>query len=181
MPRPQRAGVPRRRKQRSRPTPRWLLKRTDLDTIARTRLLMVLSVLSGEKPVTTAIEQGGISRGFYYQLETKAINAMLSALAPGSDGDPSSDASSTTRRIAALEEKVTQLEQEKRRAERLLFLTRKVVPAGVLKTAKGRPPKATHSTAAGKPPSSRSAKVKRPHPSTPATSIPIPAGEIAVP
>ena len=185
MPRSPRVEPSRRRKQRSRPTPRWLTKRTDLDAIARTRLLMVLSVLSGETPVTTAIERGGISRGFYYQLETKAINAMLLALAPGSDGDPSSDASSTTRRIADLEDKVIQLEQEKRRAERLLFLTRKVVRPGPMKTAKGRPPKTTSSTSAGKAPSMRSVtKPMRPRGATtssPTTSIPTPAGGSAVP
>ncbi len=53
------------RKQRSRPTPRWLTKQPDLDAVARNRVLLVLSVLSGEKPVTTAIEEFQISRGFY--------------------------------------------------------------------------------------------------------------------
>jgi hypothetical protein len=71
------------RKHRSRPVPRWLSKPSDLDLVARNRVLLVLSVLSGEKPVTDAIADTGISRGFYYQLEAKALNAMLLALAPG--------------------------------------------------------------------------------------------------
>lgn len=53
-------------------TPRWLVKRTDLDAVARNRVMMVLAVLSGEKPVTTAVEEAGISRGFYYQLDQSA-------------------------------------------------------------------------------------------------------------
>ena len=34
---------------------------------------MILEVLSGEKPVTDAIEQAKISRGHYYQLEERAL------------------------------------------------------------------------------------------------------------
>ena len=33
----------------------------------------MLSVLSGEKPVTDAITEAGISRQLYYQLEEKAL------------------------------------------------------------------------------------------------------------
>src|SRR5688572_32482695 len=78
----------RTRARRARPTPRWLTGRPDLDDLARRRCLMVLSVLSGEKPVTTAVEELAISRGTYYQLETKAILAMLRALAPGAETNP---------------------------------------------------------------------------------------------
>ena len=95
------------RARRSRPTPRWLMTKTDLDVVARNRVMLVLSVLSGERPVTTAIEEAGISRGFYYQLETKALNAMLLALAPGTDGEPSPDATGLHARIKQLEEKLT--------------------------------------------------------------------------
>ncbi len=130
------------RSRRSRPTPRWLSTKTDLDAIAKNRVMLVLSVLSGEKPVTTAIEDAQISRGFYYQLETKALNAMLLALAPGSDGDSSPDATGLTARIAQLEEKLARAEAAQRRAERLLFLQRKLSP-GAVKTSRGRPPKST--------------------------------------
>lgn len=131
------------RARRSRPTPRWLTKQPDLDTVARNRVLLVLAVLSGEKPVSTAIEESGISRGFYYQLETKALNAMLLALAPGSDGDASPDATGLHHRIKELTEKVERAEQAQRRAERLLFMQRKLTSTGPVKTQRGRPPKPT--------------------------------------
>lgn len=135
-----------RRKPRSRPTPKWLTKKPDLDAVARNRVLLVLSVLSGEKPVTTAIDESGISRGFYYQLETKALNAMLLALAPGADGDPSPDAAGLHHRIKDLEAKLQRAEQAQRRAERLLFMQRKMMSPGPVKTHRGRPPKPTTSS-----------------------------------
>ena len=129
------------RKRRSRPTPKWLAKESDLDSVARNRVLLVLSVLSGEKPVTSAIEEAGISRGFYYQLETKALNAMLLALAPGADSDASPDATSLHQRIKQLEDKVARAEASQRRAERMLFVQRKLTSTGPVKTQRGRPPK----------------------------------------
>lgn len=135
---------------RSRRTPRWLTRKTDLDAVARNRVMMVLAVLSGAKPVTTAIGEAGISRGFYYQLETKAINAMLLALAPGSDGASSPDATGLHQRIRDLEAKVERAEQDKRRAERLLHMQQKVMGSGPVKTARGRPAKTTSSTKAGR-------------------------------
>ncbi len=174
------------RKQRSRPTPKWLTKKLDLDAVARNRVLLVLSVLSGEKPVTTAIDESGISRGFYYQLETKALNAMLLALAPGSDGDASPDATGLHQRIKDLTEKVERAEQAQRRAERLLFLQRKLTSSGPVKTHWGRPPtKPTRSTPTGRK-SWRSSTTTKPTPSkrapsaspkAPPPSIPTPAGE----
>lgn len=140
------------RKRRSRPTPRWLTTKTDLDQVARNRVMLVLSVLSGEKPVSTAIEESGISRGLYYQLETKALNAMLLALAPGADGEASPDATGLHHRIKELEDKLARAEQAQRRAERLLFVHRKM-SAGPVKTQRGRPAKPTttiSSTPAGR-------------------------------
>jgi hypothetical protein len=154
--------------------------------------MLVLSVLSGEKPVTTAIEEAEISRGFYYQLETKALNAMLLALAPGSDGDASPDATGLHSRIKQLEDKLGKAEAAQRRAERMLFLQRKLTP-GPVKTHRGRPPKTTTSSTLGgrrswrsstttkstkaKPRSAKS--VTTASPST--TSTPTPAGANAVP
>ncbi len=139
------------RRPRSRATPRWLATTSDLDQIARNRVLLILAVLSGEKPVTTAITEHGISRGFYYQLETKALNAMLLALAPGSDGDASPDAMGLQNRIKHLEAKLTRAETAQRRAERLLHVQRKLTMAGPVKTRRGRPPKQpTSSTPAGR-------------------------------
>jgi hypothetical protein len=132
---------PQERLRRPRPTPRWLVEKQDLDEVARRRCLLVLSVLSGERPVTDVIEEAQISRGTYYQLEERALNAMLLALVPGtmSPGAPGADLAA--RRIEELEARVTQLEQEKRRAERLLLLTRKVMKPGPVKAVQGRPAK----------------------------------------
>jgi hypothetical protein len=151
--RARRGGEPvrpeRRRKQRARPMPRWLKEQQELDEVARRRCLMVLSVLSGETPVTEAVETAKVSRGTYYQLETKALKAMLAALAPGASEEPSAAADGAARRIAALEEQVARLTQEKRRNERLLFLTRKLVKPGPMKGTAGRPPKSRSSARSG--------------------------------
>lgn len=165
MARRQRDDSPKQsRERRSRPTPRWLSQKTDLDEVARNRVMLVLSVLSGEKPVSTAIEESGISRGFYYQLETKALNAMLLALAPGGDGDTSPDATGLHQRIKDLTDKVERAEQAQRRAERLLFMQRKLTSSGPVKTHRGRPPKTTtRSTPAGRK-SWRSSMTTKPTP-----------------
>lgn len=126
-----------RRKNRSRSTPKWLLTAESLDAIAKARCLMVLRVLSGEQPVTEAIVEAKISRGTYYQLETRALNAMLSALNPLSSPDGTPDLTSPARRITELEAKVKRLEQDKRRAERLLFMTRKVIRPVPVTTGRG--------------------------------------------
>lgn len=178
------------RKRRSRPTPRWLERKPDLDQVARNRVLLVLSVLSGEKPVTTAIEEHAISRGFYYQLETKALNAMLLALAPGSDGDASPDAMGLQHRIQQLEEKLERAEAAQRRAERLLLVQRKLTNSGPVKTHRGRPPKTTTSSTPAGPKSWRSStttklttkprRPRSPRATTPASTA-MPAGASAVP
>jgi hypothetical protein len=112
---------------------------------------MVLSVLSGEKPVTTAVEELGISRGLYYQLETRALQAMLQSLAPGPDGTKA-QAGSPAERISELEAKVEKLERDKRRGERLLLLTRKTLASSV-KTGRGRRTKRRVSSTPGPGPS----------------------------
>jgi hypothetical protein len=155
--------------------------------------MLVLSVLSGETPVSTAIEEAQISRGFYYQLETKAINAMLLALAPGSDGDPSPDATGLHHRIKQLEDKVMKAEAAQRRAERLLFIQRKLTSSGPVKTRRGRPPKTTTSSTPGGRRSWRSSTTTKltkspraaPNPKTarnptPASTV-MPAGASAAP
>jgi hypothetical protein len=116
--------------------PKWLLKGEELDRLAQERCLMILSVLSGEKPVSDAIEEAGISRGTYYQLETRALGAMLRSLEPAASSD--ADPLSPTKRIAALEGKVKDLQQARRRAERLLLMTRRVMKGREKKTASTR-------------------------------------------
>ena len=91
------------RKHRSRPLPKWLQERRDLDEMARRRCLLILSVLSGEKPVSDAIAESGLSRNTYYQLEEKALGGMLQALGPTPPGrKPDRSAE-----LAALQAKVT--------------------------------------------------------------------------
>jgi hypothetical protein len=117
------------RKHRRRPVPRWLKSSKEVEAVARSRCLMLLSVLSGEVPVTDAIAQAKISRATYYQLETRALQAMLAAMNPlaGGSSTGSADLSAAMSRIAQLEKAVKHLEQDKRRSQRLLLLTRKSI------------------------------------------------------
>lgn len=154
-----RVAGPRPRKHRSRPTPKWLLQKQELDEIARRRTLMLLSVLSGEKPVTDAIAEAQISRGHYYQLEERALEAVLEAMEPGASPGRPPD---TSTRLLQLEGKVRQLEVEKRRLERLLQTTRKLLRPGPLKTNRGGPGRPRKSWAgAGRSDSPVSAKTTK--------------------
>ena len=131
-----------RRKHRPRPIPKWLQDSEKLDAIARARCLMVLSVLSGEKPVTDAIHQAKIARGTYYQMETRALNAMLAALNPLATAAETAVPDLSAHRIEALLARIAQLEQEKRRTQRLLLLTRKSIRSPLTTGRRGRLPKA---------------------------------------
>lgn len=153
-------------KRRPRPKP-GILERKDLDEMARRRCLLVLSVLSGERPVTDVIEEAGMSRGTYYHLEERALRAMLNALAPGAEG---SQAETPAKRIEELERKVEQLERDKRRSERLLLLTRKVVRPGPVTTTAGRRPSSTRAGRKRSRPSTKASPASSPAPSTPTTA-----------
>ena len=118
-----RRGGPRRH--RARTTPRWLARSEQIDRVAQARCLLVLSVLSGEKPVTDAIEESGISRAAYYQMETRALQGMLRALGPAVAAQELE--TNPARRIAQLEAKVQALERSRRRSERMLLMTRRVL------------------------------------------------------
>jgi len=160
---------------RKRPIPQWLKEQNDLDAMAQRRCMMILRVLSGDLSVTDAVAEAKISRQLYYQYETRALRAMLSALMPGSGDESGSQASTQSERIAALEAKVTQLEKDKRRAERLLFVTRQLLRSGPLTTGRGRPPKRRNSTTSGARPSrgsrTTSATKKGSEQSSPSDSI----------
>lgn len=173
-----------RRKRRSRPVPRWLTGSSELDGIAQRRCLMILSVLSGERPVTEVIEELSISRGTYYNLEQRALEAMLSALVPGVSAETSgSSAAVPAKRIAELEEKVSRLERDKRRVERALYLTRQVIGRGAVTLGVGRPRKSSaepRSTRAGRSASSGSAKKATRKP-TPAAISPIGSARSSTP
>ena len=133
----------RRRKPRAHPLPRWLKSSEQLDAIARSRCLLLLSVLSGETPVTEAIVRAKLSRATYYTLETRALQAMLAAMNPlaGQAADGRADLSLASARISELEGKVKLLERDKRRSERLLLLTRKSLKAPVTTAHRGRWPR----------------------------------------
>jgi hypothetical protein len=142
------------RKHRPRGTPKWLLKSEELDRIAQQRCLMVLNVLSGETPVTDAIKTAGISRGTYYQLETRALAAMLRALGPL--GSAEGVETSPVRQIVALEAKVKDLERAGRRSQRLLLMTRRVIESrerriGSTRPGKGPSPRSKGKTTAPRP------------------------------
>jgi hypothetical protein len=150
--------------------PQWLKEQQDLDEMAKRRCLMVLEVLSGEKPVSDVIEENQISRGLYYQLETKAVRGMLAALAPGAD--PTGQPVGTIERLHLLEAKCAKLEREKRRTDRLLYVTKQVVKPGPIGTLTGRLPRS--STTNGKK-SSPGSTAKTPATPT-STSTPTPSG-----
>jgi len=95
------------------------------------------------------------------------LESMLPTPGPGKPPDQSV-------KMAQLEKKIARLEQEKRRTERLLFLTRKVVKKGpVTVPGLGRPP----STKSGSKPSSGSAAAKAG--ATAGPSSPTPTGAAA--
>lgn len=135
-----RASARHARAARPRPVPKWLKSPEGLDGIARSRCLMVLSVLSGEVPVSTAVAQAKISRGTYYQMETRALNAMLAALNPLATVAPAARPDLSATRIEALMERIRSLEQDKRRTQRLLLLTRKSIRAPMTTGRRGRLP-----------------------------------------
>lgn len=116
----------RRRRTRAR-TPKWLMESKDFDAMAQRRCLMILSVLSGERSVLEATDEAQITPNVYYEMEAKAVRAMVAALVPGA-----SQSGSTSPHLSQLESKIEQLEKDKRRLERLLFLTRQVVKPGPL-------------------------------------------------
>lgn len=141
-------GVRRRKHRRHRP-PKWLKTSSEIEATARSRTLMLLSVLSGETPVTDAIAQAKISRATYYHLETRALNAMLAAMNPlagSAHSAVATDLSAAMARIAQLESQLKRLEQDRRRSQRLLLLTRKSLHTSVKTSLHGRRPRLLTST-----------------------------------
>ena len=140
------------------------------------RCLMVLSVLSGEKPVSDAIAEVKLSRGTYYHLEERAMQAMLRALSPlaGPDGTESLGLELALGQVKELEKKVARLEQDKRRLERLLYMTRKVVKPGslVVEGRRGRPRgrRSTPNGQSGSPASTPTVKTSPSEASTPSST-----------
>jgi hypothetical protein len=116
-----------------------LTAKNDHDETAKRRVLMILSVLSGEKAVTEVIAEHRISRPTYYQQETKALKAMLEALTPGQNGSRKlSKVDELTRQVEQLQAKLEAAERRERRTQRLLHMTRKMVKPGKVTTGKKR-------------------------------------------
>jgi hypothetical protein len=138
-------------------------ERQDLDEMARRRCLLILSVLSGEKAVSDAIAEAGLSRNTYYQLEERALEAMLAALGPTPPGRKPDQ----TAELVALRAKLEKLEQEKRRSERLLLLTRKVVRTGRLTLPGLGRPRSTRAGSRRSPGSTSTSPKAGESPSTP--------------
>jgi hypothetical protein len=166
-----------KRRHRPRPTPRWLKAPVaeGPEGVAQRRTLLVLSVLSGEQPVTDAIEATGVSRQLYYQLEERALKAMMRALLPSAEGREEVE-TSLAGQVQALQARVQQLETEKRRAERLLLLTRKLIRPGPVKVGKGgRRPRA--SSGGGRSASRPARPTKAPATPPPLETSATPSGE----
>jgi hypothetical protein len=164
-----------KRAHRPRPTPKWLKAplQDGPEAVAQRRCLLVLSVLSGEQPVTDAIEATGVSRQLYYQLEEKALKAMLRALAPAAENSEAIEASLAAQ-LNTAQERVKQLEVEKRRTERLLLLTRKLLKPGLVTVGRGGRPRkyGPRSTKAGR--ASSSAGTEKSQTTSPDTSTAVP-------
>jgi hypothetical protein len=151
-------------------TPKWILDTKDLDLVAQRRCLMILSVLSGEKSVEDASREASIIPALYYQLEKKALNAMLVALVPGAakDGSP-------TPMLAQMEARIRELEITKRRLERLLLLTRMTVKPGPMTHGKrGRPRTSTSAWSEGSSRRSGRSKTTTSKTKTATTKTPVP-------
>jgi hypothetical protein len=118
-----------------------LTRDNDLDELGKRRCLMVLSVLSGQRPVTDVIEEAKISRQAYYQLEERAIQGMLMELGLASGRGMVEETKQANRTIEKLNKEVAKLQEAKRRLERLLLVTRKVVKTGPMTLAKKGPRK----------------------------------------
>ena len=112
-----------------------MLSREDIDAMAKRRCLMLLAVLSGQLTISQAIKDAKISSGTYYQLEARALTAMLEALAPMT---PTESGESRSKSYSSLQSKVKKLEIDKRRLERLLAMASKIVRPGPMKTDRGR-------------------------------------------
>jgi hypothetical protein len=147
-----------------------MLQKAGEEDLAKRRCVMILDVLSGRTPVTDAIERAQISRGTYYQLETKALRGMLEALEPETRRGPSPDA---TKALEQLQQKVEKLEAENRRLDRLLSLTTRILKPGSVTTGSGR--KKSKKRKASKPSSGNSSRTTR---SRAEASRSTPAGEV---
>jgi len=153
-----------RRALRSRPLPQWLRQARTSHPIALARCLLLLRVLSGAEPVSRAIATAKISRPTYYWLERKGLQGMLAALTPVAPRGRQPRGSAATAQLTRLEEKVRALEQAKRRAERLLTVTRAVLPRVRRRRSSSSGPRGLPASATG--------RTRRRPPLIPAAAVP---------
>jgi hypothetical protein len=139
---------PQRHRRTSHNLPLWLMQPAEQQAIAQRRTLMILSVLAGQKSVQEVIEEEGVSRTFYYQLEDRGLQGMLQALSPRIEGVTSEHRELVQAReqMRHLSEQVKVLTQRKRSAERLLRLLIKSNQARVTTERRGRPRKTQSTT-----------------------------------
>ena len=132
-----------RHRRTSHHLPLWLMQPNEQQAIARSRCLMILSVLAGQKSVKEAIEEQKVSRVFYYQLEDRALEGMLKALSPRVERLTSEhvELMEARSKIRTLSRQVKGLTQRRRSAERLLRLLLKSNQARVTTRRRGRPRK----------------------------------------
>lgn len=85
------------------------------------RAWMILQVLSGAKRLSEVTEEAGISMTRYYQLEEKAIQALVLSLSP----QETKQKSCIQERLRRAEAKIDKLEREKKQYSQLRRVARK--------------------------------------------------------
>ncbi len=92
----------------------------EADEVSKKRAWTLMQVLSGQMGVTEAAKAAQITVNRYYQLEQKALSAMLLALSPVSGRGK------TLQSFQKLEKKSAGLEQENARQRQLLRMARRL-------------------------------------------------------
>ncbi len=90
------------------------------DEVSKKRVWTLMQVLSGQMGVTEAAKAAQITINRYYQLEQKALSAMLQALSPTAGRRKS------VQSIQKLEKKSEELERENARQRQLLRMARRL-------------------------------------------------------
>lgn len=99
-----------------------VLEGVQAEEVAKKRAWAVLQVLSGQMGVTEAAQAGQISVPRYYQLEQKAVVAMVQALSPGAPGGRGT----AQEQLGRAKKRLEALETEQARQRQLMRLARKL-------------------------------------------------------
>jgi hypothetical protein len=89
-----------------------LAERVSASRQAQGRLKVLLETITGDKTMDQACRALGIQKSRLFKLRGRALAAAVAALEPQPMGRPSSAADAEAARIAALEERVRELEVE---------------------------------------------------------------------